>query len=315
MRVSALALALSVAVACGDDTPVLVDSGVDAGDSGSPMDAAPDADAMTSGDGGADAGPPPVPMTIDFSDPSHDVGGPIPDCASTLMRFVYMRAMTEVDRGSVPAGWLLTGRNAADPMMLRDGPEIFPRMAEIIAEAKHEVAFQTFVWEQDSDPAQEILRAVEELERRRLADPTREGPVRVRILIDASTIGFGSLPIEESMPLLAGAFEAMDLDPSAVVWEVAAYEHETFGNLHVKNVVVDGLTAVITGANPQHHHDYEEPWHDAGFVVRGEVATALLAESGPAGRPWVTRRPVPRRRCPVSTPSSSIPPSRTRASR
>jgi len=42
--------------------------------------------------------------------------------------------------------------------------------------------------------------------------------------------------------------------------------------------VVDGVTAMIAGANPQTHHDLPGPWRDSGFVVEGEVARGLLSD-------------------------------------
>ncbi len=274
----------SIAIACLGCSPSAA-----AGTDGGNVDGGGDLDgtvATTNGgvtpdgavaDGGVDAGPP-VPMTIDFRDPEHTFGPPLPSCASPLMRLVRDRAGREALRGSVPLRWFTTHKNSAEPDVLIDGPEIFPRMAREIANARYQVLFQTYVWEQDSEPAGTILRALRELETNRLSDPTRTGPVMVRFLLDTSDISFGSQPIEVAMPELAGALEGLHLDPSAVVWEIGAYTHLALGNLHVKHLVVDGLVGVATGANPQHHHDYTDPWHDTGYVMRGEVAIGMVAD-------------------------------------
>ena len=274
-------LAATMLVACGQaSSPPTVedagrrDAGADASLDGGVHDAAP-TDAPV--DASRDAGPP-VPRDVDFRDLEHVFADPEPACASDLMRAINARAFSFVRRGSVPARWFLTERNAADPRVQITGPQIFPAMADLIASARYEVDFQTYVWEQDSQPAQEILAALTRLARNRLADPTRDRPVRARFLLDASDIGFGSQAIEDSMPALAGALEALALDPRAVTWEIGAFVHSTLGNLHVKTLVVDGMVAMVTGANPQHHHDYAEPWHDAGFVVRGEVALGMLGD-------------------------------------
>jgi phosphatidylserine/phosphatidylglycerophosphate/cardiolipin synthase-like enzyme len=65
------------------------------------------------------------------------------------------------------------------------------------------------------------------------------------------------------------------LNPAHVRVEIAGFFHHTFGNLHVKTLVVDGRRGIVTGANPQGHHDYATPWRDAGFGFEGDVAMAL----------------------------------------
>ena len=46
----------------------------------------------------------------------------------------------------------------------------------------------------------------------------------------------------------------------------------------MKTLVVDGRSAIVTGANPQSQHNYDAPWRDAGFRFSGDVAMALLAD-------------------------------------
>jgi phosphatidylserine/phosphatidylglycerophosphate/cardiolipin synthase-like enzyme len=141
--------------------------------------------------------------------------------------------------------------------VLIDGPEIFPAFRELIASAEHHVSLQTYVWEPDTDPTNEILAGLRDLAARRAQVAPAGPPVSVRFLFDASMLNFGS---------------------RIVTFEVAGFYHLTVGTLHVKTVIVDGRAAIITGANPQAHHDYETPWRDSGYRVSGDVAVALLAD-------------------------------------
>ncbi|MEZ4368357.1 MAG: phosphatidylserine/phosphatidylglycerophosphate/cardiolipin synthase family protein [Kofleriaceae bacterium] len=150
------------------------------------------------------------------------------------------------------------------------------RRCALIAGARHHVTIQTYVWEPDSEAARQLLAGLAELAARRAADDPTAPPVEVRVMLDASTIGFGSTPL--ALPRLWAAVEALQLDPAHVTFELAAMYHATFGTLHVKTVVVDGRDAIVTGANPQTHHDPGTPWRDAGFHLTGEVAVSLLAD-------------------------------------
>lgn len=196
----------------------------------------------------------------------------LPACASTYARAIYEKTRGVVRFGSVTEERFVTTNNSADPEALIDGPEIFPAFRELIGKARYEVNLQTYVWEPDTDPTNEILAGLIDLGRRRALEPEMP-PVTVRFLFDVSTIGFGSRV--DAMPRAWAAIEALSLDPAHVQFEIAGFLHTTFGNLHVKTLVVDGRHAIVTGANPQAHHNYAEPWRDAGFRLSGDVALAL----------------------------------------
>lgn len=197
----------------------------------------------------------------------------LPACASPYVAEIVRRTRDYVDRGSVTEARYLTTRNVADPDLLLDGPEIFPAFRRLIGRARHEVALQTYVWEPETDPTDEILAGLIDLDRRRALEPADQPPVVVRLLFDVSALGFGST--YTALPRTHAAIASLALDPRHVQVELAGFYHETFGNLHVKTLVVDGREAIITGANPQAHHDYATPWRDAGFKLSGEVAGAL----------------------------------------
>jgi phosphatidylserine/phosphatidylglycerophosphate/cardiolipin synthase-like enzyme len=192
-----------------------------------------------------------------------------------------------IDLGTVSPERYLSLRNAGDPTVLIDGPQIFPAFREAIASAQHEVDLQTYVWEVGSDPANEILAGLSELARRRAVDAPDAPPVIVRFLFDASTLNFGSRV--DTLPLMWASVDALALDPKHVQFELAGFYHLAMGNLHVKTLVVDGERAIVTGANPQAHHNYAQPWRDAGYKLAGEVALSLrddFASAWQLGQLW-----------------------------
>lgn len=197
-------------------------------------------------------------------------------CASDLGRAIFDATKSVVSTGTVPGSLYSTSRNIAEPSMLIDGPQIFPAFRDLIASAEHHVSLQTYVWEPGSDPTNEILEGLRDLAARRRGTHPEGPPVQVRFLLDVSTIGFGSNVM--ALPHTWADIEAQGFDPKLIQFELAGFYHTAMGNLHVKTLVVDGRTAIVTGANPQAHHDYATPWRDAGVRLRGDVAVALLAD-------------------------------------
>ncbi len=212
-----------------------------------------------------------------FPDPAQP-DAPIvePTCGSPLGKAVLEGTRTVVPRGSVPAEYFVTEHNTADATPLLDGPQIFPAFRALIASARHHVSLQTYVWEPDTDPTTEILAGLRDLAARRAVEAPAGPPVTVRFLFDVSTIGFGSNA--SALPAAWAAVESLALDPKLVTFELASFQHLALGNLHVKTLVVDGRAAIVTGANPQAHHDYAAPWRDAGFRFAGDIAIGLLAD-------------------------------------
>jgi len=207
------------------------------------------------------------PEDVDYE----DVNG-LPSCASAQMTSIFKATRSYIPKGSVSDRNFVTVASTADPHLYLDGPQIFPAFRELIASAKHDVALQTYVWEADSDPANDIIGGIADLARRRAANGATS-PVIVRFAFDVSTLGYGSQV--DALPKAWAAVAALQLDPRYVQFELAGVERTAFGALHKKTLVVDGRDAIITGANPQAHHDYATPWRDAGFRFSGEIAQAL----------------------------------------
>jgi cardiolipin synthase A/B len=207
----------------------------------------------------------------DPAEPLPDLIG-LPECASDQMHAIYDASRELAHKGSVSDQGYVTSRNRTNKTLLLDGPMIFPAMRQLIANARRDVNLQTYVWEPGSQPAQDILAGLSKLEQVRKANNATM-PVNVRFLFDVSTIGYGSFLY--LIPQAAAEIAALDLDPKYVKIELAGYMHAAMGNLHKKTLVVDSQEAIITGANPQAHHDYATPWRDSGYQVSGEVASAL----------------------------------------
>lgn len=203
-------------------------------------------------------------------------GASLPACASPLMTAIWERTKGVIANGTVPGTSFVTANNVVAETPLIEGPQIFGAMADLIAGANREVDFQTYVYEADSDVSELLLSGLSRLEARLEASRPAE-PVVVRMLLDVSSLGFGSKA--RYVPELGKAIEGLHLDPALVKVELAMFVHTVFGNLHVKTLVVDGERAILTGANPQKHHDAEVgPWFDTGYAATGGAATALLAD-------------------------------------
>lgn len=219
------------------------------------------------------SGPTPPPSRApDPSDP------PAADCASPIGRAIHAAMLPVVEHGTVPAARLSARATRVDPRLRIDGPEIFGRMAELIATARESVLLQVYKWEPDTDATEALLDGMEALEDRLVAEGA-EAPVVVRIVFDTSTVGAGAPITEAHMPRVAAQIAGRGIDARRIEIQLAAHErdlHDAFGNLHVKTLMVDSEVAFVTGANPEHQHDFDAPWHDIGATVAGDVVDAMI---------------------------------------
>ncbi len=233
---------------------------------------------------GAELAPP---RLLDFS-VDQGTEEPVPACASALFRSIHEAARRHVGGGTVPAARLSTYRNVAVTPPWIGGESIFPAIAGLVEQARYEVNLQTYSWKSDSDPAREMLAAIERLEDNRRREPTGQGPVIVRILVDTM------LAAAFEMVELSAAVEALQLDAEIVRVEIGAWRHSSVDSLHSKSIIVDGEAAIVTGVNFSHWNDYITGEHDAAFHLEGEVVLSLLADFDDAWRrsmPWVWRCP------------------------
>ncbi len=200
----------------------------------------------------------------------------LPECASPLMQSIFEATKSTIHRGSVPAELYATSHSKGHLTPLLRGPEIFPSMRQLIAEAKSEVDLQMFVFNMGNDPANDVLAGLSDLAARRSAEKDASGaPVLVRFIVDVTQVS-GSA--RRAIPELARSVAALNLPPELVQVEIATFQHFALGNLHTKTLVVDGHEAIVTGANIQDQHNYAEPWFDTGYRFSGEVAYALRAD-------------------------------------
>jgi phosphatidylserine/phosphatidylglycerophosphate/cardiolipin synthase-like enzyme len=185
---------------------------------------------------------------------------------------------------TVPADLLASVGNTTEAALL-EGPQIFPRLADLIAAAHDEVNLVTYVFEK-SNAFTTIFDALVRLQQRLDAEGRRGRPVAVRFLIDHRQLEQRSQSIIG--PILSEA-QARQLDPALVALQVAVHDHLFRDSVHQKAVVIDNKTVLVTGANVQTQHDWYRldeqgnrvpftPWRDAGFVFHGEVARAVRAD-------------------------------------
>lgn len=179
----------------------------------------------------------------------------------------------EPSRNTVPSEWMVTTNNRVGDALIA-GPAIFPAVADVIAQAEHEVDIAMFVFA-PSDAYDEILEGLSRLAQRRAAEGG-EQPVVVRLVVDAQKAFFNTGP--EIANRAFSGIAGLGLDPDHVQVLIATYEHFALGNLHTKSVIVDGRRGMLGGANVQPQHDFEAPWLDSFYAVEGEAAQTLLAD-------------------------------------
>ena len=200
---------------------------------------------------------------------------------SPLMEHIVNRGRVFASRGNVDEASIFSVENRADAMVYLGGEQIFPKMKELIRNATSEVLFVTYFWQTDSDPAQTILEALDELyENRKNAGATT--PIVVRMIINRAAIHEdGRLFATGSADALAEAIAQKEFDTNVLDITVAASANDAWhpGAWHSKYVVVDGRHAIITGANTQHQNDYNsDAWNDLGFYVSGLIGQGFVSD-------------------------------------
>lgn len=195
--------------------------------------------------------------------------------ATELFEKVAADVVGYSDNGTVDEQFLLTQNNLFD-LNAHISQDIFKESANIIALASHEVLFQTYWFEGDSQAVEKLVDGFYRLEaRRKLAQA--ESPVPVYIVIDSNPLEV----IDSGMFNAAKEFMedlSTKIDPSYVEFHVEDHYHWLLGSNHSKSLIVDGQAAVITGANSQNYLNEPTAWYDLGFTLFGEAAALPLRQ-------------------------------------
>jgi len=204
----------------------------------------------------------------------------LPSCASHLAHEMVDRMLPNMHNSTVPLDLIVGTSTVVDPKVYITGPEIFGKWAALVESAEAEVSMQFYKWEPYTDPTDTILGGLRALQDRRKAEGATTA-IDVNIVIDTSAIGAAAPITQDHMPIVMEQFAGFDLDPQYLDVTFAVKERsltDQFGNLHVKTMVVDGHVGIITGANPEAQHNFEEPWHDIANVFYGDAVDAMLAD-------------------------------------
>lgn len=228
-------------------------------------------------------------------------------CGSELGKAVVEEAWeADLNSGSVPWASVYSGRSRAESALV-DAIEVFPRMAELIAEARHEVDLETFEWDPQTldldrarlladtsqlverrteglakDPTAVIVSGLVRLEERLKAEEAAgkrpELPVRAYFSIDGPSeknpVFKGTRGIHK-VAALKRQIASVGIDARYIEVHAAMHTWNLAGAAHSKLLVVDGTKALLTGANPQSVQSLGRSWHDAGFVLVGEAGKGL----------------------------------------
>jgi len=172
--------------------------------------------------------------------------------------------------------------------LLENGEAFFPRVFEAIAQAKHEVLLETFIWFEDK---------VGQVLHRELIAAAERG-VHIEVTVD----GFGSadLTAEFIAALTRVGVQFHMFDPRPKLFGMRT---NLFRRLHRKLVVIDGVLAFVGGINfsADHLDDFgPQAKQDYSIEVEGPVvgdirrlALVAVAPPGPAKKRWWQRRTRP----------------------
>ncbi len=191
------------------------------------------------------------------------------------------------DHGTVPAEYLMGSRNAwVGPWV--DAPEIFPKMADLIANARYEADLETFDWVPSyydtqtdgwqNDASMILVEGIKRLEQRLISEDAKGLHPHLPVVLHFTTNGSdpnnpnGGVTAVHEIRALAAQLENIGIDPKYVDVHLGAHEHLLWGAVHSKLLVVDGVRAVVTGANPQPYNYIGNHWHDTAYEVVGEIA-------------------------------------------
>lgn len=193
--------------------------------------------------------------------------------------------------GTVPTDKLYTTKNAIDAIYV-DAKEIFPAIGDKIANAKHEVCFETFEWDPSAfsksdpnwknDPTMHVVDGIDRLQERlkneQAAGQNPEVPVKVYISIDgpARDSKDGNWGVDKARNL-ERQLASLNLDPKLVEVHVGVHERKVWGASHSKALIVDGYQAMVMGANPQRFNTLNNSWHDTATAFRGEAGMGMRA--------------------------------------
>jgi phosphatidylserine/phosphatidylglycerophosphate/cardiolipin synthase-like enzyme len=168
-----------------------------------------------------------------------------------------------------PRDLVETDFNVFEAVPLRQGPQIFAAVSDLIASARADVVVETWAWEPASQAAARVLDGIRRLGVRLSAEPRPATPVTVRLLINQT------LSAAPDLAEIWQRLSAFHLDPARVQVQVAAWKASLLGANHAKVVVVDAEQVIVTGANVAVENDTPIPQWDFGYRMQGDVALAL----------------------------------------
>ncbi len=145
---------------------------------------------------------------------------------------------------------------------------MFPHVAELIANAQHEVLITLFKFHNDSNGGQEIIRALT-----RLSESGR--PVRINIMLEHSSgVAAQFIKSSKQSPLDLNLIHSLNTAQCRII--VTHHKHSGTASTHAKYIVVDGSCAFILTGDPSLKNMYtNDAWIEAGTEVHGPIVTSI----------------------------------------
>lgn len=163
---------------------------------------------------------------------------------------------------------------------LPPGEPAFEKFGELARDAKYEVDFTTMIWEEGDDDGNAgafFLQGIKELYNKVQANPENyPNGVRVRILVGLRRY----TSLKDQRAIIMQLLDTLEVGPNNSKWklEVAAYRDGGIRLIHshVKTMIVDGQTVIVSGYNVQNNYLNDSGRRDVGIQVSGPIALHTL---------------------------------------
>lgn len=199
------------------------------------------------------------------------------DCSGVSLSPIAQAVYNEVHKDSNKPTQNFCGNNFEDLIILPPGRGAFEQFRDLASQAKYEVDFTTMIWE-EGEAGDIILEGIETLYQNVRSNPQNyPNGVQVRLLVGLEHYLLG----EDQRALILRKLHTSEIPDNAPNWklEVGSYRNSglTLKYSHVKTMIVDGETVIVSGYNVQNDYLIEGiNRQDMGIKVSGPIVLNAL---------------------------------------
>ncbi len=193
------------------------------------------------------------------------------DCSgvslSPIAQVVYDKLKLESEQN-------FCGNNIDKLIILPLGQPAFEQYKILAETAEHEISFTTMIWE-EGPAGNTFLAGIKFLDDKVHSPDYTGNGIHIRILVGLKTY----VPFIDQRAIIMQQLDDLEVRENDSVWtvEVASYRNpdEYINHSHVKTMIVDGKTVIVSGYNVQNNY-LEDERRDMGVQVSGPIAINAL---------------------------------------